>query len=93
MVAAVLGKTLPFDGTEDVECELTPNSHKGVQIISVGFVLSDVVVTIESLGGAETEVTVEDGAAHALIAEGFTGLTKVTLSGFSAGSYSVTFIR
>lgn len=93
MVDAVLGVELEIDGTEDVSCELTGNGRNGVQILSQGFVLSDVTVTITSLLDEDTEITIDDGAVHVLIGEKFAALKRVTLSGFTPGSYKVLFLR
>lgn len=93
MVEAVLGVELPIDGTEDVTCELTGNGRNGVQILSKGFAISDVTVTITSILDQDTEVAIDNGANHVLIAERFAALKRVTLSGFTPGSYTVLFIR
>ncbi len=90
---AFLGVSLEIDGTEDVECLLTENSKKGVEIMSSGFFLNDVTITITSMLDEDTVVTLEDdNVVQALVGENFR-MTKVTLSGFTPGSYTVLFIR
>lgn len=92
-IEARLGQEMSFDGTEDVECNLSLNSRVGVQVIANGFELSDATITITSPIDSETVISdIEEGAVQAVVGEGFS-MKKVTLGGLGAGDYSVLFIR
>ena len=94
MVAAVTGRRIEIDGTEDVICQVGKANRDGVQIIMEGFSAEHVNVTTTSKGVDQLVTPPEEsGQSHILVARRFQ-IDQITVgtSALGAGSYAITFV-